>query len=181
MSKKILVITGSPRKHGNSNTAASAFIDAVKAKGHEVIRFDAAKKQLTGCNACEKCFENGKACVYDDEFNEIAPDIETADAIVFTMPLYWFSFPAQLKAVIDRFYAFAYAEKDISGKECGLIVCCEDDDIAAMAGTVKSYESIIDYLKWISVGVVLVTDVNKVGDIDKTNGISRVIELAKKF
>ena len=53
MSKKIVVITGSPRKKGNSFAMTDAFIQAAQAKGHTVTRFDAAGKKLTGCHACE--------------------------------------------------------------------------------------------------------------------------------
>ncbi|MCH5254118.1 MAG: flavodoxin family protein, partial [Lachnospiraceae bacterium] len=91
MSKKIVVITGSPRKNGNSFAMTEAFIDAAKAKGHTVTRFDAALKTVGGCRACETCYSTGKACTFDDDFNTIAPAILEADAIVFTMPVYWYS------------------------------------------------------------------------------------------
>ena len=56
MSKKIIVITGSPRKNGNSFAMTEAFIKAAEDKGHTVTRFDAAMKQVGGCHACEtKC------------------------------------------------------------------------------------------------------------------------------
>ena len=185
MSKKILVITGSPRKNGNSFAMTNAFIEKTTSKGHEVIRFDAAEKDVAGCKDCEQCFKNDKACAFDDAFNEIAPQIEVADAIVFTMPLYWFSFPAQLKAVIDKFHSFSVAKrmgkKDISNKESGLIVCCEDNDVTVTDGLVKSYESMIDYLNWKSVGTVLVTNVWHIGDIYKTDGIAKAVELADEF
>ena len=181
MGKKIVVITGSPRKDGNSNAMAGAFVEAAKAKGHIVVRFDAAEKHVEGCKACDKCFNNEKACFYDDDFNTIAPELEAADAIVFTMPLYWFSFPAQIKAVIDKMYSFSYSGKDISGKECGLIICCEDRDVTAMDGAVKTYELMADYLKWKSVGTVLVPGVYNPGDIEKTDGISKAAGLAGKF
>ncbi|MDE6518087.1 MAG: flavodoxin family protein, partial [Acetatifactor sp.] len=84
MSKKIVVITGSPRKNGNSFAMTDAFIKAAEDKGHTVIRFDAAMKKVGGCHACETCFKIGKACSFDDDFNEIAPDILEADGIVFT-------------------------------------------------------------------------------------------------
>lgn len=48
MSKKLGIITGSPRKSGNSFAMTEAFIQAVKAKGHTVTRFDAAMKQADG-------------------------------------------------------------------------------------------------------------------------------------
>ena len=91
MSKKIVVITGSPRKNGNSFAMTEAFIKAAKEKGHTVTRFDAALKKAGGCRACETCFSTGKACTFDDVFNTIAPAILEADALVFTMPVYWYS------------------------------------------------------------------------------------------
>ncbi len=91
MSKKIVVIIGSPRKNGNSFAMTEAFIKAAEEKGHTVTRFDAALKKVGGCRACETCFSTGKACTFDDDFNTIAPAILEADALVFTMPVYWYS------------------------------------------------------------------------------------------
>ena len=55
MSKKIVVITGSPRKKGNSFAMTDAFIRAAEEKGHTVTRFDAARMKIGGCQACETC------------------------------------------------------------------------------------------------------------------------------
>ena len=101
MSKKIVVITGSPRKNGNSFAMTEAFIQAAEEKGHSVTRFDAAAMNVGGCHACETCYKSGKACSFDDDFNTIAPAILEADAVVFAMPVYWYSIPAQIKAVTD--------------------------------------------------------------------------------
>ena len=98
MGKKIVVITGSPRKGGNSFAMTDAFIQAAEAKGHAVTRFDAAMQNVGGCRACEACFKTGKACSFDDAFNTIAPAILEADAVVFTMPVYWYTIPAQIRA-----------------------------------------------------------------------------------
>ena len=181
MRKKILVITGSPREDGNSFAMTDAFIETAAANGHTVVRFDAAEKNVGGCRACGKCFENGKPCAFEDDFNALVPEIESADALVFTMPLYWFSFPAQIKALLDHFHSFSSSEKGVSGKECGLIVCCEDKDIDGMDGIVKPYESMARYLKWTPVGTVLVLGVLDPGDIHKTDGIARARELAGRF
>ncbi len=116
MSKKIVVITGSPRKNGNSFAMTDTFIRAAQEKGHTVTRFDAALKKVGGCRACETCFSTGKACTFDDDFNTIAPAILEADAVVFTMPVYWYSIPAQIKGVIDRLFSFVVGGKDIAVK-----------------------------------------------------------------
>ena len=179
MSKKIVVITGSPRKNGNSFAMTEAFIDAAKAKGHTVTRFDAALKTVGGCRACETCYSTGKACTFDDDFNTIAPAILEADAIVFTMPVYWYSIPAQIKGVIDRIFSLVVGGKDIAGKECALITCCEEDDMTVMDGVRVPIERMAALNKWKMVGEVLIPGVLNVGDIEKTDGCKKAAELAE--
>lgn len=115
MSKKVVVVTGSPRKNGNSFAMTDAFIQAAQAKGHTVTRFDAAMMKIGGCHACETCYKTGKACSFDNDFNTIAPAILEADAVVFTMPVYWYSIPAQIKGVIDRMFSFVVGEVLVPG------------------------------------------------------------------
>ena len=178
MSKKIVVITGSPRKNGNSIAMTQAFIEAAEAKGHTVTRFDAAMKTVGGCRACETCYSTGKACTFDDDFNTIAPAILEADVIVFTMPVYWYSIPAQIKGVIDRIFSLVVGGKDIAGKECALITCCEEDDMSVMDGVRIPIERMAALNKWKMVGEVLIPGVLKTGDIDKTDGCKKAAELA---
>lgn len=181
MSKKIVVITGSPRKNGNSFAMTDAFISAAKAMGHSVIRFDAAMKNVGGCHACETCFRSGKACSFDDDFNTIAPAILEADAVVFTMPVYWYTIPAQIKAVIDKLFSFCVAGKSVAGKECAVIGCCEEDDMAVLDGIRIPIERSAALLKWNMVGEVLIPGVLKIGDIEKTGGCAQAARLAEKF
>ncbi|MCI9556909.1 flavodoxin family protein [Oscillospiraceae bacterium 50-16] len=181
MGKKIVVITGSPRKNGNSFAMTDAFIQAAEARGHTITRFDAAMKKVGGCRACETCFKTGKACSFDDDFNTIAPAILEADAVVFTMPVYWYSIPAQIKGVIDRLFSFVVGGKDISGKECAVIACCEEDDLSVMDGVRVPLERSAALMKWKMVGEVLVPGVLNAGDISKTDGCEQAAALAGKF
>lgn len=61
---KITVITGSPRKNGNTLAMVDAFIKAAESKGHEVARFDTAMMKIGGCHTCMTCFKTGKACSF---------------------------------------------------------------------------------------------------------------------
>ena len=178
MSKKIVVITGSPRKNGNSFAMTDAFIKAAEAKGHSVTRFDAAMKKVGGCRACETCYSTGKACSFDDDFNQLAPAILEADALVFTMPVYWYSIPAQIKGVIDRIFSLVVGGKDIAGKECALITCCEEEDMSVMDGVRIPMERMCALNKWKMVGEVLVPGVLNAGDIEKTDGCKKAAALA---
>ncbi|MCH5205107.1 MAG: flavodoxin family protein [Oscillospiraceae bacterium] len=181
MSKKIVVITGSPRKDGNSFAMTKAFIEAAEAKGHTVVRFDAAAKNVGGCHACETCYKSGKACSFDDDFNTLAPDIIDADAVIFTMPVYWYSIPAQVKGVIDKLFSLVVGGKDIAGKKCALITCCEEHDMSVMDGVRVPIERSAALLKWEMVGEVLVPGVLNVGDIANTDGCQKAVALADKI
>ncbi len=181
MGKKIVVITGSPRKNGNSITMTEAFIEAAKAHGHTITRFDTASMTLKGCHACETCFRTENACSFQDDFNIIAPAILDADAVVFTMPVYWYTIPSQIKAAIDKLFSFLIGGKDISGKECGLIACCEENDMSVLDGVRIPYERSTALLQWKSVGEVLIPGVQGIGNIGKTGGCDQAADLAGQF
>ena len=178
---KIVVITGSPRRGGNSFAMTDTFVAAAEARGHSVQRFDAALMKIGGCRACETCYSTGKACTFDDDFNTIAPAILEADAVVYTMPLYWYSIPAQIKGVIDRIYSLVVGGKEVAGKKFGLIACCEEEDAAMLDGIRIALQRTTALLKWETVGEVLVPGVLKVGDIAKTDGCAQAAALAEKF
>lgn len=181
MNKKIVVITGSPRKDGNSFAMTDAFIKAAESKGYTVTRFDAALSNVGGCHACETCFKTDKACSFDDDFNTIAPAILEADTVVFTMPVYWYSIPAQIKSVIDKLYSFCVAGKDVAGKKCAVITCCEEQDMSVMDGVRIPMERTAALLKWDMIGEVLVPGVLNAGDIEKTDGCQQAAALADQI
>ena len=164
---KIVVVTGSPRRHGNSFAMTEAFVKEAEKLGHTVQRFDAAMMKIGGCHACQTCFKTGKACSFDDDFNIIAHAMLEADAVAFTMPVYWYSIPAQIKGVIDQ--------------KCGLITCCEEHDPTVMDGVRVPIERSAALLKWEMAGEVLVPGVLEAGEIDNTDGCKQAAELAHKF
>lgn len=181
MSRKVVVITGSPRRNGNSTAMAEAFIREAEKKGHKVTRFDAAFMKLGGCHACESCFKSGKACTFDDDFNTIAPALVEADDIIFAMPVYWYTIPAQIKCVIDKLYSFCVAGMDVSGKGCGIIACCEEQDKSVLDGIRVPVERSAALLKWKMIGEVLISGVLNPGDVAKTDGCAQAAALAGRL
>ena len=97
------------------------------------------------------------------------------------MPVYWYSIPAQIKGVIDRLFSFVVGGKDIAGKECALISCCEENDMTVFDGVKMPIERSAELMKWTMVGEVLIPGVLNVGDIDKTEGCKQAAELAGKI
>lgn len=181
MSKNILVLTGSPRKGGNSDQLADAFIAGAQQAGHTVVKYTTADKKIRGCIACQTCFSKGVACSVSDDFNELAPLVEKADMIVFATPLYWFSFPTQLKAAIDKFFSFLIGQRALKIKECALLVCGGDNNESSFEGIVASYKLIAGHQGWKNSGTILVPGVLDKDDILKTDGLKRAEALGKNI
>ena len=102
---KIVVITGSHHKNGTSAHLAAAFIRGAEETGHEVCRFDAAFRQVHPCIACETCHNTDRGCAFADDMKTLYPELLEADAVAFATPIYYYAMNAQIRAVIDRFYA----------------------------------------------------------------------------
>lgn len=175
---KILVITGSPRKNGNSNTLADNFIKGAQEAGHNVVRFDSAFKNVHPCIACNKCGMNGQ-CVFKDDFEFIRDNIVDADAVIFATPMYYFGISAQIKAVIDRFYA-------INGqihtpKKSALIMTYADTSSKEAQPIISHYETLLNYLGWSDSGKIIASGVWTEGDVNNTEYPKQAYELGKSF
>ena len=179
MSKKIVVVTGSPRKGGNSDLLAEAFIHAAEGKGHEVQRFDAGRLKIGPCHACNNCFKKENPCVFDDDFNPIARAVQGADVVVFSMPTYWLSAPSGIKAVLDRMYSFLVGGKlaELAGKKAAIMACCMSEDPAVMDDVKSPFLKSFGMLKWDCIGEVLVPKVGNPGDVKGTDGCERAAAL----
>ena len=184
MSKQILVITGSPRKEGNSDMLADAFIKGAAESGHTVEKFMSAFNRIGGCLACYGCWSKGTPCVQNDDFNEkLAPLLEKADALVFCMPLYAYTFPAQIKAPLDRLFPYGKEAwmKPLKVKETALIICGADDGDEPFHAAVESYKHLIGFFEWKSLGELIVPGVNDKGDVKNTDGLQRAEILGKSI
>lgn len=181
MSKNILVLTGSPRKGGNSDKLADAFVSGATQAGHTVVKYATATKNIKGCVDCKSCFSKGSACTFPDDFNELAPLVEQADMIVFATPLYWFSFPTQLKAAIDKFFSFLIGRKTLKIQEAALLVCGGDEDPTSYEGIVTSYKLIARHMNWKDGGTIVVPGVQGKEDITTTDALAKAETLGKSI
>ncbi len=175
---KILVLTGSPRKNGNSATLADNFIKGAEEAGHTVVRFDAAFKKVHPCIACNKCGMDGP-CIFKDDFEFVRENIVDADAVVFATPMYYFGISAQLKAVIDRFYAIN--GKIHRPKKAVLLMTYANSAASEAEPIKKHYEVLLNYLGWQDAGQVIASGVWPVGAIKNTDYPQKAYELGKRI
>ncbi len=98
----ILVVLGSPRKHGNSEFTARLVTAAL----HEHLDCTVDTIRLTDhavspCIGCGGCAKTG-LCVIKDDMGPLYERIDSADIILLTSPIYFYGLTAQIKSFIDR-------------------------------------------------------------------------------
>lgn len=183
MEKNILVMTGSPRINGNTAKLANSFIEGALSAGHKVHKYEAAHERIHGCRACNKCWSTGNPCVQLDEFNELAKHLEAADVIVLASPVYWGSFPAQLKTIIDRTYSYVvpWRQRTLEGKRLILLSCGDSEDISAFAEITRLCEGYASYMKWTIGDHITIPQMVNPDDILKTDALTEAYSLGKNL
>ncbi len=101
----IVILNGSPRKHGNTVRMIEAFCKGAQEAGHTTQVMETAGKNIAGCLGCYHCMAHGGECVQNDDMEQIYVALKGADMMVWASPIYWYDITAQLKIVIDRLFA----------------------------------------------------------------------------
>lgn len=149
----IVVLEGSPNKHGSSNILADEFISGAKEAGHSVEVIDVAHANIHPCTGCIHCGYEGP-CSQKDDVDIIRSQILAADMIVFVTPLYYYGMSAQLKTMIDRFCAF---NSSIQRKhmKSALISAAWNADGWTFDSLMSQYKTLVRYLNFEDRGAVL--------------------------
>ena len=114
---EVLLINGSPRKSGNTNTALLEIARELRVYGIESKTVWIGTRRIRGCIACGRCVETEK-CVFNDVVNELAPKFEEADGLVVASPVYYASANATLIAVLDRLFYSSHFDKTMKPSTC---------------------------------------------------------------
>lgn len=103
MSKKVLVISASPRKGGNSDILCDEFVKGAKEAGNNAEKIFLKDKNINCCTGCGYCVSNGyKDCFQKDDMSELVNKMIEADVIAMATPVYFYTMNAQMKMFIDR-------------------------------------------------------------------------------
>lgn len=179
MSKNIVVLSGSPRKDGNTVRLTEAFLAGAKAAGKEISLFMVAGLHIGGCRGCGYCFKHQGACVQQDDMPPILDALRKADALVLASPVYYFGVTAQIKLAIDRF--FALLEVGMPVKRAALLMTCGDPSEAAAASSVSMFRQICEYQKWEEAGVVIAPGLQNPGEIEGRAELEQAEGLGKSI
>lgn len=165
--KKIVIISSSPRKNGNSETLAQKFRDGAISAGNSATIISVRDINPKFCIGCFACQTTGK-CVLNDGMNEVCETVRNADVLVFATPVYYYSVCGQLKTFLDRLNPLF--PKDNKFKEVYLLATAAEDEETTFDGTIKDIQGWIDCFEGVTFrGVLKAGGVNDIGDVNSTD------------
>lgn len=177
MSKKVLILSGSPRKAGNSDVLCDQFLKGAQEAGHLAEKVRVAEKRIGYCTGCAACQGTG-TCVRKDDMAGILDAMVKADAIVLATPVYFYTMCAQLKTLIDRTVT-RYTE--ITNKAFYFILTAADGRQENLTRTVEEFRGFLDCLDGSTEkGVVYGVGAWGIGDIRGNVAMKQAYEMGKR-
>ena len=166
---KILGLSCSPRKSGNTEILIAEALDGARNEGAEVELFSVSGKEIKPCDGCQSCINTSK-CHINDDMQMIYRAFEEADGIIFGTPIYFYGMAAQAKAIMDRTFAIRRPSIKLANKVGGVI---------AVAGNIGLMDAIKDLYFYIAINHMLAADY--VGTYANEKGAIRNNESAMKM
>ncbi len=129
---KILGISGSPRRHGNTEILLDRALDGASQAGAVVEKIVVSELCIGPCRGCFRCIKNG-VCAIRDDMRLVYRKLDEADGIILASPVYFGSISSQLKTMIDRFNSYWVAKymlkkPRLKKKRIGIFLCCAGED-----------------------------------------------------
>ena len=175
MSKKMLILSASPREGGNSDLLCDQFAKGAEEAGHRVEKIRVQEKRIAPCLACYGCRGTG-VCVQKDDMEDILNKMVQADVLVLATPVYFYSMDGQLKTLIDRTLP-RYTE--IRDKAVFFIATAAAER-GAMERTVDAMRGFTDCLPGAQVkGIVYGSGVYQKGEVTDTKAFQEAFQLGR--
>jgi multimeric flavodoxin WrbA len=168
MSKKVVILKSSPREKGNSSVLADQVQKGLEAQGATVESIFLHRMDIKACDACDAC-KSLDGCIIDDDMKGLYDKLIAADVVVLASPIYWFTFNAQLKTFIDRWYGMeTQGIRRFAGKKVGIVLAYGDSDFdrSGAINAIHTLESVFNYLQSEIVGIVSGSAMD-IGDAEK--------------
>ncbi len=179
MSKKVLIISSSPRKSGNSEMLADAFAKGAREAGHQVDTVYLRQASYGFCKGCMACHKLGH-CVIQDDAREIATRMHDAQVIVFASPVYYYSISGQLKTMLDR--ANPLYDSDYAFTKVYFLTCAAEDEPSTPEGAIKAIQGWVDcFDRCQFVDTIFAGGVTEPGDIQGHPALEKAYEAGKSL
>ena len=172
-----MILSGSPRKGGNSDILCDEFAQGAQEAGNEVEKVRVASNNIHPCSACYYCRDHGGACVYKDDMAAILQKMIDADVLVLASPVYFYSIDAQLKAMIDRTVA---RWLEVKNKEFYYIVTMADEPRQSADTTLACFRGYAECVEGaVEKGVIIGSGVYEPGNVKNTPAMEQAYKMGK--
>ena len=166
MSRRIVILNGSPRRDGNTSALVRAFTEGAESAGHTVTEFFLNDLEIRGCKGCF----GGRSgrdcpCVQRDGMADIYPAVRESGVVVLASPLYYWTISGQLKTALDRLFALEEGGENLlrgNGRASALLMAAEG---RGFGDALAYYDHLMEHLQWRNLGHVLAGGVMNTGDI----------------
>lgn len=176
MSKNVLILSGSPRKGGNSDLLCDEFLKGAEASGNKAEKVRIAEKNIGFCRGCYACKNDGM-CAVKDDMAELLQKIIDADVVVLASPVYFYSIDAQLKAVIDRTVA---RWLEVKNKEFYYIITAADAEKSSLETTLACFRGYADCVEGAKeMGVIYAGGYYEKGEVKNGKHMKQAFEMGK--
>ncbi|MDO4550957.1 MAG: flavodoxin family protein [Planctomycetia bacterium] len=176
MNKKILILSSSPRKNGNSDLLCDQFAKGALEAGHTVEKIRIAEKKIAYCTGCYVC-QSG-TCPQKDDTAEILKKMQEADVIVLATPVYFYTVCAQLKALFDRTVAIY---PHLTDKHFYYIMTMADTNQEMFKGTLAALRGFLDcYEGSVESGMICALGVYQKGEVLETQAWEDAYQMGLK-
>lgn len=175
MGKKVLVLSSSPRRGGNSDLLCDEFLRGAREAGNEAEKLSLRDLQINFCTGCGVCNRTHR-CVQKDDMAAVLEKMVRADVLVLATPVYFYSLCGQMKTLIDRTVP-RYTE--IADKDVYYIMTSADTDAHAMDRVLEAFRGFtLDCLPGArEKGIVCGTGAWQVGEIKGTPAMEKAYRL----
>ena len=175
----ILILSGSPRKGGNTDLLVEAFVKGASPK-HQVEVVSVHDYKINPCIGCNSCFtREDHACCQKDDMQIVYEKISKAEMLVIASPVYFYGLSAQLKAVIDRFHNPIRDTFHIHKMALLLVGAASLPEL--FDSIVAQYELCLKFFKLQDMGRVLVRGVKDKGDVKNGDSLKQAFELGQSI
>ena len=177
MSKKVLVISTSPRKGGNSDALADQFIRGAQEAGNQVEKVSLYEKTIGFCRGCLTC-QSTQHCVIQDDANTIVQTMLSADVIVWATPIYYYGMCGQMKTMLDRSNPLFSADDQF--RDMYLLAAAAENEKHTVQGAVTGLQGWIDCFERARLaGTVFAGGVTSVGEIQGHSALTQAYQMGK--
>ncbi len=162
--RRVLVLSSTPRREGNSRCLAEAAMAGAAEAGHETV-FVHLSDHISGfLGDCKQCRTADGECSIDDAHRKIFLDLYLhADAVIYASPIWWYGISGQLKAFLDRMFCYLSdawpgvedAIAKVQGKRVAVVLSAEESNLPARLGIASQFGELCRYLDHALVGMVV--------------------------